>query len=34
MPLIVLICPVSEILSYPEARSQNLIVLSAEPDAK
>lgn len=30
----VLIWPVSEIFSYPEAKSQNLIVLSADPDAK
>ncbi len=30
----VLICPVSEIFSSPEAKSQNLIVLSADPEAK
>jgi len=27
-------CPVSDILSYPEAKSKNLIVLSADPVAK
>lgn len=32
--LIVLMCPVREIFSYPEAKSQNFMVLSAEPVAK
>ena len=30
----VFMCPVSDIFSYPDARSQNFTVLSADPDAK
>jgi hypothetical protein len=30
----VLICPVNDILSYPEAKSKNFIVRSADPVAK
>lgn len=29
-----LICPVNDILSYPEAKSKNFIVRSADPVAK
>lgn len=30
----VLMCPVKDIFNYPDAKSKNLIVLSAEPVAK